>query len=582
MNGARVLVDALERHGVEYVFGIPGHGNTNILDALVDSSIDFKLVRHEQAAAHIADGYARMTGRMGVCCASVGPGAANMIMGLGTAMSTSSPILAIVGSPIRNWLGRGQLQETSRPDSSTIDQAFTQMLQPVTKHVWSAWDASMIPSAVRKAFTTARVGRPGPVAIEIPWDVQAAECDVPSEAPDTFPDSRRQRAGREETERAARLLAGSDMPVIMVGNGVRLSDAGEATIALAEALGAPMSSSFVGKGAVPEDHPLAVGMSGWLGHPVAHELIREHADVILAIGYRFCDQSTSWWTEGLPFVKENKIIQIDPEPREMGRTYPVEVGLVGDARAVLEDLLAEIEALGGRPGATATSRLVATAKDKFKLELTPLDAEPMQPLRITEQVRKVLPAESIMSVDTGNHAHYFSCYYPILAGGHFLNPGGWTPMGWGPAAIIGAKLARPDLPAVSITGDGGFLMVCQEIATAVEWESPVVWLVYNNLALAAIRDGQLADFGGRTIGTEYTSRVDFAALARSMGAEGITVNRHDQVEDALRHALDCGRPCVVDMIVDADAVHPPVAGAWFEPGRNEPTPKPRGTERLYT
>jgi len=582
MNGAGVLVDALQRHGVEYVFGIPGHGNTNILDALVDSSIEFKLVRHEQAAAHIADGYARITGRMGVCCASVGPGAANMIMGLGTAMSTSSPILAIVDSPIRNWLGRGQLQETSRPDSSTIDQAFTQMLQPVTKHVWSAWDAAMIPSAVRKAFTTARVGRPGPVAIEIPWDVQAAECNVPPEAPDTFPEDRRQRAGREETERAARLLANAVLPAIMIGNGVRLSDAGEATVALAEALGAPMSSSFVGKGAVPEDHPLAVGMSGWLGHPVAHELIREHADVILAIGYRFSDQSTNWWTEGLPFVKENKIIQIDPEPREMGRAYPVEVGLVGDARAVLEDLLAEIEALGGRPGAAESIQLVSAAKGKFQLELTPLDAEPMQPLRITEQVRKVLPAESIMSVDTGNHAHYFSCYYPILAGGHFLNPGGWTPMGWGPTAIIGAKLARPDLPAVSITGDGGFLMVCQEIATAVEWDTPVVWLVYNNLALAAIRDGQLADFGGRTIGTEYTSRVDFAALARSMGAEGIAVTRHDQVQDALRHALECGRPCVVDMIVDADAIHPPVAGAWYEPGRNEPTPKPRGTERLYT
>ena len=582
MNGARVLVDALERHGVEYVFGLPGHGNTNILDALVDSSIEFKLVRHEQAAAHIADGYARTTGKVGVCCASVGPGAANMIMGLGTAISTSSPVLAIVGSPIKKWLGRGQLQETSRPDSSNIDQAFTQMLQPVTKRVWSTWEAEMIPAAVRKAFTTAKVGRPGTVAIEIPWDVQSAECDVVPEDPDTFADSGRQRAGREETARAARLLAEAKLPVIMVGNGVRISDAGAATVALAEALGAPMSSSFVGKGAVPEDHPLAVGMAGWLGHPVAHELIREHADLILAIGYRFSDQSTSWWTEGLPFVKENKIIHIDPEPREMGRTYPVEVGLVGDARAVVDALLAEIRALGGRAGAAESRAMVAAAKGKFELELTPPDARPMQPLRITQQVRNVLPAESILSVDTGNHAHYFSCFYPILEGGHFLNPGGWTPMGWGPAAIIGAKLARPDLPAVAITGDGGFLMICQEVATAVAWDTPVVWLVYNNQALGAIRDGQKADFGGRVIGTEFPTPIDFAAMARSMGAEGIRVERHDEVEDALRQALDGGRPCVVDLIVDADAVEPPVAGAWFEPGRGEPAPKPRGTERLYT
>ncbi|MDP6349962.1 MAG: thiamine pyrophosphate-binding protein [Chloroflexota bacterium] len=582
MNGARVLVDALEAHGVEYIFGVPGHGNTNILDALVDSSIEFKLVRHEQAAAHIADGYARMTGKVGVCCTSVGPGAANLLMGLGTAISTSSPVLAIVGLPIKKWLGRGQLQETSRPDSTNIDQAFTQMLQPVTKRTWSAWDAEMIPSAVRKAFTTARVGRPGPVAIEIPWDVQSGECDVPPEAPDIFADSRRQRASREDTTRAAKLLAEAELPVLMVGNGVRLSDAGQATIALAEALGAPMSGSFVGKGAVPEDHPLAVGISGWLGHPIAHELIREHADVVLAIGYRFSDQSTSWWTEGLPFVPQNKIIHIDPEPREMGRTYPVEIGLVGDARAVLEDLLVEVAALGGRSSAAASTAMVAAAKDKFELELPPLDSQPMQPMRITQQVRDVLPAKSIMSVDTGNHAHYYSCYYPILEGGHFLNPGGWTPMGWGPAAIIGAKLAHPELPAVAVTGDGGFLMICQEVATAVDWDVPIVWLVYNNQALAAIRDSQKADFGGRVIGTEFTVPVDFAAMARSMGAEGIRVESHDGVEAALQQALDFGRPCVIDLIVDADAEHPPVAGSWFEPGRGEPAPKPRGSERLYT
>jgi len=582
MNGANVLVDALERHGVEYVFGIPGHGNTNILDALIQSNIEFKLVRHEQAAAHIADGYARMTGKVGVCCASVGPGAANLIMGLGTAMSTSSPVMAIIGSPIKSWLGRGQLQETSRPDSSNSDQAFTQMLQPVTKRVWSTWEPSMIPSAVRKAFTTAKVGRPGTVAIEIPWDVQSEKCDVMHELPDTFASSSRERAAREDTNHAAKLLVEAELPVIMVGNGVRISDAGAAVIELAEALGAPISSSFVGKGSVPEDHPLCVGMSGWLGHPVAHELIREHADLILAVGYRFSDQSTSWWTEGLPFVKENRIIQIDSEAREMARAYPVEIGLTGDARAILEDLLAEVNRLGGRTNADRSRTTISMAKGKFELELTSPDSVPMQPLLITQQVRDVLPAASILSVDTGNHAHYFSCHYPILEGGYFLNPGGWTPMGWGATAIIGAKLARPDLPAVSVTGDGGFLMVCQEVATAVEWNLPVVWLVYNNQSLGAIRDGQKADFGNRITGTEFNVPVDFAAMARSMGAEGIRVDHHDQVKPALQQALDCDKPCVIDLIVDANAKSPPVAGAWYEPGRAEPAPKPRGSERLYT
>ena len=583
MNGAGLVVRALAAHGVEHVFGHPGHGNTNILDAILDEPrIQFHLVRHEQAAAHIADGYARVTGKVGVCTASVGPGATNLLMGIATAMSTSSPVLALVGSPIRDWLGRGQLQETSRPDSSGIDQAFMQMYQPVTKRVWSCWSAEQIAPAVRKAFTTARVGRPGPVAIEIPWDVQAAPAVGGIEPPDTALARSRPRAGAAETQAAARALIDARCPLILVGNGARISGAAAAVTALAEVLGAPISSSFVAKGTIREDHPLSVGICGWLGHPVAHELIREHADVILAIGHRFSDQSTSWWTEGRPFVPQNRIIQIDVEPREIGRAWPVESALVGDAKAVLGDLLDRIENLGGRPGAERGRRLVARAKAAYKLDLPNPDAEPMDPLRVAHQVRRVLPAKSLLSIDTGNHAHYFSFNFPVLDGGVFLNPGGWTPMGWGPTAVIGAALANPGTPAVSITGDGGFLMVCQEIGTAVELGLPIVWLVFNNRVLAAIREGQKADFGGRTIGTEFKAPTDFAMLARAQGAEGIRVNRHSEFEAAFAHALALRRPCVLDLAIDPDAAHPPVAGSWFEPGRGEPEAMPRGQKLLYS
>ncbi len=582
MNGAALLVRALAAHGVEHVFGHPGHGNTNILDALLDEpQIRFHLVRHEQAAAHIADGYARVAGKVGVCTGSVGPGATNLLMGIATAMSTSSPVMALVGSPIRDWLGRGQLQETSRPDSSGIDQAFMQMYQPVTKRVWSCWSPDQITPAVRKAFTTARVGRPGPVAIEIPWDVQAAPADCPVEPPDAALARSRTRAGAGETAAAARALVDARFPLILVGNGARLAGAAAEVVALAELLGAPISSSFVAKGTVPEDHPLSVGICGWLGHPVAHELIREHADVILAVGHRFSDQSTSWWTEGRPFVPQNRIIQIDVEPREIGRAWPPEMALVGDARAVLGDLLTRIKGLGGRARADSSRRLTARAKGSYRLELPAPDAEPMDPLRVAHQVRRRLPAKSLLSVDTGNHAHYFSFNFPVLEGGIFLNPGGWTPMGWGPTAILGAALARPGVPAVSITGDGGFLMVCQEIGTAVEMGLPIVWLVFNNRVLAAIRDGQKADFGGRTIGTEFTVPTDFAMLARALGAEGIKVNRHSEFDAAFAHALGLRRPCVLDLAIDPDAAHPPVAGSWYEPGRNQPQPLPRGQEILY-
>lgn len=583
MNGAGLLVRGLAAHGVEHVFGHPGHGNTNILDALLDEpGIRFHLVRHEQAAAHIADGYARTAGKVGVCTGSVGPGATNLLMGIATAMSTSSPVLALVGSPIRDWLGRGQLQETSRPDTSGIDQAFMQMYQPVTKRVWSCWSSEQIPPALRKAFTTAQVGRPGPVAIEIPWDVQAAPAAGAVEPPDAALTRSRPRAGEHETAAAAKALAEADFPLILVGNGARLSGAADQVIALAELLGAPISTSFVAKGLIPEDHPLSVGICGWLGHPVAHELIREHADVILAVGHRFSDQSTSWWTEGRPFVPQNRIIQIDVEPREIARTWPAETALVGDARAVLGDLLDRLREMGGRPAAHATRDLVARAKSAYRLELPPPDAEPMDPLRVADQVRRLLPGRSLLSIDTGNHAHYFSFNFPILEGGEFLNPGGWTPMGWGPTAIIGAALARPRLPAVSVTGDGGFLMVCQEIGTAVEMGLPIVWLVFNNRVLAAIREGQKADFAGRTIGTEFQVSTDFAMLARALGAEGLRVNRHSEFDEAFEHALALGRPCVLDLAIDPDAEHPPVAGSWFEPGRGEPSPLPRGGELLYS
>ncbi len=258
------------------------------------------------------------------------------------------------------------------------------------------------------------------------------------------------------------------------------------------------------------------------------------------------------------------------------------MGLEGDALAVVNDLREAIESLGGRASAAAGAALIRRAMRAYSHELTPPDAAPMQPLRLADQVRRVLPDDSIISVDTGNHAHYFAAFYPVRSGGRFLNPGGWTPMGWGPTAIIGAKLAQPDKACVAITGDGGFLMVNQEVSTAVEWGLPVVWLVFNNSSLAAIRDGQLADFGGRIIGTEYTVEVDYAVLGRALGAEGVRVTHHDEVEDAIRWALDCGRPCVVDLVVDADAVRPPIAGAWYEPGRAEPAPMPRGSEVRYS
>jgi acetolactate synthase-1/2/3 large subunit len=578
MRCAEALVRALELEGVRHVFGHPGHGNTNILDAIYDSpQIQFMLTRHEQAAAHIADGYARISGEIGVCCASVGPGPANMVMGLATAMASSSPMLAIFGGVISRWVGRGQLQETS-PFYGLPDQSFVQVLQPVVKKVWQVQHPDLIPEVVRKACALARGGNPGPVAIEIPWDLQAAFHDFPDiPNPDRFRYAGRVRADAHAVAKAAEALRQAKHPVIVAGYGAVLSDAGPEILALAELLGAPVATSYAAKGILAEDHLLSVGNLGWLGHPSAHEMIREHADVVLVIGFSFSDLSTCWWTEGMPFVEQNRFIQVDIDANQIGRTYPVEIGLLGDAKATLQETLA---ALGGQespPGRQENLALTARVKAAFSLESPgeDSDAEGMEPLRVVEELQRVLPRDILFSLDTGDHNHYFGAFFPIYAPRRLLYPGGWTPMGFGPTSIIGGKLARPDLPAVCVTGDGGFLMVCQEVITAVEWDAPVVWVVFNNQTLGAIRGGQQASYGGRVIGTEFSESTDYAALARALKAEGMTVKRYCEIDEAMRDALSCGRPCVVDMRIARDPVPPPVAGRWFEPERDEIPPRPR-------
>ena len=578
MRCAEALVKALELEGVRYVFGHPGHGNTNILDAIYDSSqIEFMLTRHEQGAAHIADGYARISGEIGVCCASVGPGPANMVMGLASAAAASSPVVAIFGGVISRWVGRGQLQETS-PFYGFPDQSFVQVLQPVVKKVWQVQHPDLIPEVVRKACALARGGNPGPVAIEIPWDLQAAFHDF-AEIPDPkrFGYAGRVRADAQAVGKAADALLEAAHPVIVAGYGAVLADAGPEIQGLAEMLGAPVATSYAAKGILAEDHPLSIGNLGWLGHPSAHEMIRQYADVVLAVGFSFSDLSTCWWTEGMPFVEQNRFIQVDIDANQIGRTYPVEIGLLGDAKATLQETLTALSAKKEPRHREANLEIAARVKADFHMEIPgdDSDAQGMEPLRVVEELRRVLPREILFSLDTGDHNHYFGAFFPIYSPRRLLYPGGWTPMGFGPTSIIGGKLARPDLPAVCVTGDGGFLMVCQEVITAVEWGLPVVWVVFNNQTLGAIRGGQQASYGGRVIGTEFSENTDYAALAKALKAEGVIVNRYSEIADAMGFALACGRPCVVDMQIARDPVPPPVAGMWHEPERDEIPPMPR-------
>lgn len=577
MKGAEALVRALEEEGVEYVFGIPGHANMQFLDAIHNgSSIKFMLTRHEQGAVHIADGYARVSGKTGVCMSSVGAGAANMLMGIGVAGGGSSPVLAINGGIIGSMYGKGQLQATERPEGKS-DQSYVQVLQPLVKKAWVIERPELIPDAVHRAVRVAHSGRPGPVAMEVAWDIQSQYCDYPDTSEWKREYAKRIRAGSEETRKAAEMLVTAKYPVIVAGNGAVISGAEEEVVRLAELLGAPVVTSYMSKGIIPGGHPLSAGMAGWLGHPAAHEILREKADVVLAVGYRFSDEGTSFWTEGLPFVAENKFIQVDLVPEEIGRNYPVEVGLVGDAKAVLADILEYAEEMPVRPGRDAVAPELAAMIERHEAALVVPQGitSPVEPMQIAMAIRKVLPENGIVVTDTGNHSQYFAPYFRTNGRRRLICPGSWTPMGFSPAAVIGAKLAEPETPCVSVVGDGGFYMMCQEVITAVDFGTPVVWVVFNNKTLNAIRLGQIDDYNNHIIGTEFKSAANFADMAKSFGAEGVRVESSDQLEDALTFALSCGKPCVVDVVTQTDPIPPQGAGDFLTPGQHIPEPRPR-------
>ena len=584
MRGAQALVRTLEDAGVRYLFGYPGHGNMNILDALhtSNSPIKFLLTRHEQAASSIADGYARVTRAPAFCTASVGPGVMNLMIGLGSAAAASSPVVAIGGGAMQKWVGRGQLQEAHQSERGG-QMSFVPAFAPIVKLATQIPANNLVPEVMRHAIVVSATGRPGPVYVEYPWDLQAEFFEYDEADFRAPPPIGRPRADRESLERALALLRGAKHPVIVAGNGAVMSGAGDDILRLADLIGAPIATSQTGKGAVPEDHPLAVGVIGWHGTPVAHELIREYADVVLALGYRFADLSTCNWTEGKPFVRQNTFIQVDVEADEIGRKYPVAAGLVGDVRATVLDM---VEALSNEPrpaGRTEWLDTVTHLKAAFHLDI-PETVRPdgLEPMPVLRELRAALPANAIVAADTGDHQHYFGTGpYPVLRGGRYLNPGQWTPCGFAPVAVIGAKLASPASPCVAVTGDGGFMMVLQEVATAVEWGTPVIWVVFDDHTLSAIRAGQQSAYEGHVTGVDFENPIDFAKAAEAMGALGLRPTTYDEVGAALRQALESGRPTVISVPITKDKTPPPEAGFWYDPVRGEGVPMPRGNPQFH-
>lgn len=544
LSGAQAVVTSLRNEGVKYVFGIPGGPILPLYDALYDaSSPKHILVRHEEAAAFMADAYARVTGRPQVCVGTMGPGAANLLIGVACAFSDSIPLIAITGNVSTAFEGRGLQQEMDH----------VRVFTPVTKRSIKVHRTERIPEILQMAFRVATTGRPGPVLIDVPSDVLSREAEVDFVEPSKArPTSRRLYGDPEEIRRAAQLLVDAERRIILAGGGVIISNASTELTTLAETLNSPVVTSYNGRGAIPEDHSLFLGRAGSGAPTVFDEVIRE-ADVVLAVGYRFTDVSTNNWS--FP-SGDAEIIHVDIDPCEIGRIVPVEVGVVGDSRAVLSELL---QAVGSRLAKMRRQR--GWIEDAFRrkevwetrmMEKMTSDAVPIKPHRVMKELREVLDRNAILATSAGSNKMFAASLFRIYEPRTWIHSGGSTPMGAAFCHALGAKLAAPDRQVVAVCGDGGFQMVCQELVTAVENDLNVVTCILNDQRLGLIRYQQQKQYGGRVIATEFRHSTDFVKLAEAFGATGIRVEKPQEMKPSLKRALQADTPVVIDIVIDGE------------------------------
>jgi acetolactate synthase I/II/III large subunit len=541
MSGARAIVKALEREKTEYVFGMPGGANLPFYDALWDSSIKHVLVRHEQLAAHMADGYGRVSRRAGVCAATSGPGATNLVTGIATAFADSSPVVAITGQVPKGMTGRNAFQETD----------VVGVLTPVTKYTIQPLSAAEIPAAVKKGFYIATTGRPGPVLIDVPKDVQQDEVEI------TFPERVEVRGYRvnaeidpQEIARAADMILKAERPILFGGGGIRIADASQPFGALAELLMAPVISTLQGKGTFPEDHPLALGPIGMHGRAEANKLVQE-CDLLLAVGVRFSDRSTGNFSE---FCPDAKIIHIDADPTEFNKNKQVDLHILGDANEVLTMLVASVSRrMTKKSPDSPWLKHVNEVREQLKGIPAYKDsyAELSGP-KVAKLMREVLPPEAILTTGVGRHQMWCEIHYKVLRPRTWITSTGLGTMGFGLPAAIGAKLAKPDVPVVDFDGDGSFVMTEQALATAVEEKIPLVSVIINDRSLGMVEQWQRLMYNRRFIGIKFQGTPDFVKLSEAYGVHAKTVGSLDELRKAMREGLALDGPMVIEVPVSPE------------------------------
>ena len=576
MKGAELITEYLIASDIPYVFGICGHGNVGMLDPLYQARDRITLIspRHEQVAAHMADAYFRIRHKPVATLTSCGPGSCNIIMPLACALTDSSAMLAITANVPTSQFNRSPFQEINKHYQAD----FVNIVRPVVKRSYQPTRVDMLPLALRQATTTMLSGRPGPVNIDVPFNVFQEEDDVEVPSPAPALNAQRSGASPEEISTALDMILDAQQPVIFIGHGVTLSEGSRELTEFAKKLGIPVISSPNGMGCFDMTEPLSLGFIGRNGAFPANEAGRR-ADLVVAIGARFDDRSASSWMPGYSWnFPTTKLIHADVDPAEIGRNYPPDLGILADARTFLRQLLTELERRRNKSNNTkAWLADIATWRaewDKFTKPNFDLHASPIRPERIVADCQSVLPDDAILACDVGVNHNWYMQFWNARKPQTMLNSWGFSGMGFGAAGALGAKLAAPDRPVVAIAGDGCFTMVPHVLCTAVEYDIPVVWVIWNNFAWASIRDIQMGMFGGRELGTAFYQGAnrtpynpDFAAWARAAGVEGATVTRSQDFAGALEHAVRAEKPFLLDVHVDAN-VRPPSTGAWQLP----PTP----------
>ena len=576
MKCGELISQFLVQENIPYVFGICGHGNVGLLDELYHVRDEVKLIspRHEQTAAHMADAYFRIKHQPVATLTSCGPGSANIVMGMATALSDSSAILALTANVPTQQFNRGPFQEINRH----FNADFPSVLKPVVKRSFQPTRVDMLPVTLRQALEIAVSGRPGPVQIDIPFNIFQEEADVQLEPSSHSKTRKRPGADPADIDKALTMLGAAQRPVIFIGHGVTLAEAGPELMELVERLTIPVISSPNGMGCIPMAHPLSLGFIGRNGTFPANQAGR-HADLVLAVGARFDDRSSSSWIPGYSWnFPSTKLIHVDIDGDEIGRNYVPDLGIMADAGSFLRQMLGATETiLGSDPERRSWLADLEGWRQEWNDFIKPnfeLKTSPLRPEQVVADTRAVLPDNAIISLDSGVHHNWFMQFWEAREPQTMLNSWGFSAMGFGVSGILGAKLAAPDRPCVAICGDGGFTMTPHVLCTAIEYDIPCVWVVWNNFAWSAIRDIQYGMFGGREIGTGFYRgdnqepyNPDFAAIARACGVHGMTVTKSNDFKDALEHAVSSGKPALIDVHVDAE-VRPPATGTWQLP----PTP----------